>query len=167
MMKRRSAKMKKILLPVERIKEEYKVINEAVEIAKKFDSTLTIFYVNDFKKKLPWVENNKYTGEGIVSEFDASIKKQVVSKEEMIDKNLDISDFMNKIEKMYEVKGVKTELKEIEGDPAEEILDEAENGDYSMIIMRTHDMKNKKRFLLGSVTNKVVHHISIPILVVR
>jgi nucleotide-binding universal stress UspA family protein len=28
-------------------------------------------------------------------------------------------------------------------------------------------MKENKRFLLGSVTNKVVHHIKVPVLVVK
>ncbi|MBG0763406.1 MAG: universal stress protein [Tissierellales bacterium] len=40
-------------------------------------------------------------------------------------------------------------------------------GDYDLVVMRTHGMGATKRFMLGSVTNKVVHHIKKPILVVR
>jgi len=50
---------------------------------------------------------------------------------------------------------------------AEEILKEAESGEYDIVIMRTHGMSATKRFMLGSVTDKVVHHVKKPIMVVR
>jgi len=33
--------------------------------------------------------------------------------------------------------------------------------------MKTHTMKERKRFMLGSVTNKVIHHVNIPIMIIR
>jgi nucleotide-binding universal stress UspA family protein len=74
---------------------------------------------------------------------------------------------LESIAEKYNEKGIKTEIKEVVGDPAAEIINEAENGDYDLIVMRTHGMKATRRFLMGSVTNKVVHHINKPILVVR
>jgi len=68
---------------------------------------------------------------------------------------------------MYQSKGIKTNIITAEGDPASAILDESEKGDYDLIIMKTHTMKERKRFMLGSVTDKVVHHINIPILIIR
>jgi nucleotide-binding universal stress UspA family protein len=68
---------------------------------------------------------------------------------------------------MYRNKGITTETKVSEGDPASAILDEAEKGDYDLVIMKTHTMKERKRFMLGSVTNKVVHHINVPIMIIR
>jgi len=50
---------------------------------------------------------------------------------------------------------------------ATKIIEEAKKGNYDLIIMKTHGMKATKRFMLGSVTDKVVHHVSIPVLVVR
>lgn len=77
------------------------------------------------------------------------------------------NNFMDKVVKLYEKEGIETDSKVIEGDPSAEIIDEADNGNYDLVIMETHSMKDHKRFLLGSVTNKVVHHINVPILVVR
>jgi nucleotide-binding universal stress UspA family protein len=74
---------------------------------------------------------------------------------------------MDKVVKLYENEGIETNFKVIEGDAASEIIDEAEKGEYDLVIMETHSMKENKRFLLGSVTNKVVHHIKVPILVVK
>ena len=68
---------------------------------------------------------------------------------------------------MYIDKGIKTDTMLAEGDPASAILDEAEKGDYDLVIMRTNTMKKRKRFMMGSVTNKVVHHIDKPILIIR
>jgi nucleotide-binding universal stress UspA family protein len=69
--------------------------------------------------------------------------------------------------KPYEDLGLKIQIKETAGDPAVEIIEEAKKGEYDLIIMRTHGMKATKRFMLGSVTDKVVHHVGIPVLVVR
>lgn len=55
----------------------------------------------------------------------------------------------------------------ITGDPAQMIVRIAENEDYHMIMMCTHGMGAAKRLLIGSVTNKVVHHSEIPVVVIR
>lgn len=53
------------------------------------------------------------------------------------------------------------------GNPAATILDVAEKNECDLILMCTHGMGAMKRFLLGSVTNKVVHHAHIPVLIIR
>ncbi len=52
-------------------------------------------------------------------------------------------------------------------DAAEKILEIAENEGFDLIIMTSHGMNAGKRLRLGSVTNKVVYHVKIPILVVK
>jgi len=138
--------MKKILLPLEKTSEEVEVIEEAVEIAKKFDSTITIFHVDDSKVILNEFQYNP-------EEYEKILKKRFINNEKMI--------------KSYEDLGLKIQVKETAGDPPVEIIEESEKGDYDLIIMRTHGMKATKRFMLGSLTDKVVHHAKIPVLVVR
>jgi nucleotide-binding universal stress UspA family protein len=53
------------------------------------------------------------------------------------------------------------------GNPAGVILDTADKTECDLILMCTHGMGAMKRFLLGSVTNKVVHHAKVPVLVIR
>lgn len=53
------------------------------------------------------------------------------------------------------------------GNPAATILDVADKHECDLILMCTHGMGAMKRFLMGSVTNKVVHHASMPVLVIR
>jgi nucleotide-binding universal stress UspA family protein len=53
------------------------------------------------------------------------------------------------------------------GDAAHAILDVCEELECDAIIMSTHGNKAIKRFLLGSVTDKVVHHAKVTVVIVR
>ncbi len=67
----------------------------------------------------------------------------------------------------FEDTGIPVTTHVIQGNPAHEIIEFADKQSCDMIIMCTHGMGTVKRFMLGSVTNKVVHHASVPVLVVR
>ena len=54
-----------------------------------------------------------------------------------------------------------------EGDPADAILDVAEERGADLIIIGNKGMTGAKRFLLGSVPNKVSQHASCSVLIVR
>ena len=54
-----------------------------------------------------------------------------------------------------------------EGDPAEAILDVAEEESADLIIVGNKGMRGAKRFLLGSVPNRVAHHAPCSILIVH
>jgi nucleotide-binding universal stress UspA family protein len=54
-----------------------------------------------------------------------------------------------------------------EGDPADAILDVAEEKDADLIIVGNKGMTGARRFLLGSVPNKVSHHAPCNVMIVR
>ncbi|WP_372789031.1 universal stress protein [Paraconexibacter sp.] len=54
-----------------------------------------------------------------------------------------------------------------QGDPADAILDVAEELDSDLIVVGNKGMTGAKRFLLGSVPNKVSHHAPCSVLIVR
>ena len=54
-----------------------------------------------------------------------------------------------------------------EGDPADAILDVAEETNAEMIVIGNKGMSGAKRFLLGSVPNKVSHHAPCGVYIVR
>jgi nucleotide-binding universal stress UspA family protein len=54
-----------------------------------------------------------------------------------------------------------------QGDPADAILDVAEEENADLIIVGNKGMTGAKRFLLGSVPNKVSHHAPCSVLIVR
>jgi nucleotide-binding universal stress UspA family protein len=54
-----------------------------------------------------------------------------------------------------------------QGDPADAILDVAEENGADLIVVGNKGMTGAKRFLLGSVPNKVSHHAPCSVLIIR
>jgi nucleotide-binding universal stress UspA family protein len=63
--------------------------------------------------------------------------------------------------------GVDTTTHAREGDPADAILDVAEETKADLIVVGNKGMTGAKRFLLGSVPNKVSHHAPCSVVIVR
>ena len=63
--------------------------------------------------------------------------------------------------------GVRAEVHARQGDPADAILDVAEETRADLIVVGNKGMTGAKRFLLGSVPNKVSHHAPCSVLIIR
>ena len=63
--------------------------------------------------------------------------------------------------------GVAVETFARQGDPADAILDVAEERGADLIVVGNKGMTGAKRFLLGSVPNKISHHAPCSVLIVR
>jgi nucleotide-binding universal stress UspA family protein len=61
------------------------------------------------------------------------------------------------------LKGIKVKREVLEGDPATEIVQYAREGNFDLIVMPTHGYGPFRRFLLGSVTAKVLHDAHCPV----
>lgn len=67
----------------------------------------------------------------------------------------------------FEGTGVEIDTVVDTGDPADVILETAEDGDYDLIIVGNRGMTGAKRFLLGSVPSKISHHSPCDTLIVH
>jgi nucleotide-binding universal stress UspA family protein len=63
--------------------------------------------------------------------------------------------------------GVEVETYARQGDPADAILDVAEERGADLVVVGNKGMTGAKRFLLGSVPNKVSHHAPCSVLIIR
>ncbi len=63
--------------------------------------------------------------------------------------------------------GVEVQTFSRRGDPSDAILDVAEEENADLIIVGNKGMTGAKRFLLGSVPNKVSHHAPCSVLIIR
>jgi len=63
--------------------------------------------------------------------------------------------------------GVAVEVYPRQGDPADAVLDVAEELEADLIIVGNKGMTGAKRFLLGSVPNKISHHAPCSVLIIR
>ncbi|HEY1832901.1 MAG TPA: universal stress protein [Solirubrobacteraceae bacterium] len=63
--------------------------------------------------------------------------------------------------------GVEVEVFARQGDPADAVIDVAEEQGADLVIVGNKGMTGAKRFLLGSVPNKVSHHAPCSVLIIR
>src|SRR3954454_18850614 len=71
----------------------------------------------------------------------------------------DVQALLDETKEMLQDGGVQTvNVYAREGDPADAILDVAEEKNSDLIVVGNKGMSGAKRFLLGSVPNKISHH---------
>jgi nucleotide-binding universal stress UspA family protein len=63
--------------------------------------------------------------------------------------------------------GLEAESLVLKGDPAERIIKFAEEQSVDMIVVGSHGIGEFERLVIGSVSEKVVRHAKVPVLVVR
>lgn len=74
---------------------------------------------------------------------------------------------VNSVKGLGEIKGINVEPILLEGHPADELIQYAEKEQMDIIIMGTHGKTGLDRLLLGSVTENVVRHSKVPVMVVN
>ncbi len=63
--------------------------------------------------------------------------------------------------------GIEVQTHPVEGDPAEAILNVAEETKADLIVVGNKGMTGARRFLLGSVPNNISHHAPCSVMIVR
>ncbi len=138
----------RIVVPTDGSDESKKAAKKAISLAKYLGVDVMTLYVIDtsFLARVPYPEE-------IVSfNWDAFLKKGA-------------HNALDKVEKMGKKMGVTVVKKMVEGIPDEEIIKEAKKND--LIVMGSKGRTALDRIMLGSVSEKVVHHASCPVLIVR
>jgi nucleotide-binding universal stress UspA family protein len=77
------------------------------------------------------------------------------------------ADAMEKIRKSLSGKSIEVKTVIRQGDPAEKILETAQKMKVDIIITGSHGRHGTKKFLMGSVSSKVVDYSKCPVLVVK
>jgi nucleotide-binding universal stress UspA family protein len=85
----------------------------------------------------------------------------------MVNPREDVDATLESATVLAEEKGVAVRIFARQGDPADAILDVAEEEHADLIVVGNKGMTGAKRFLLGSVPNKVSHHAPCSVLIVR
>ncbi len=79
----------------------------------------------------------------------------------------DVEATLTDAAELAQAAGVPVETFARRGDPADAILDVAEESEADLIIVGNKGMTGAKRFLLGSVPNKVSHHAPCSVMIIR
>ncbi len=163
---------KKILLPVDQPEYNEKTLAVVKDLAIKNGSEVVIFNAQDNSGTIYWGGHPIIANiaPGSSGEYSDDIEK----KPSRFFENAPIVDdaqaksIVEKVSRYFEGNDIKVIKRTSIGDPPAEILKQLElDPDIDVIIMSTHGMSITRRFLLGSVTNKIVHHSKVPVLVMR
>jgi nucleotide-binding universal stress UspA family protein len=111
----------------------------------------------------------------IVSAFDpvssARLDKERVDApadvEWSINEREDVDSMLSQISAPLEERKIDVKVTARQGNPADAILDVAEEEGADLIVVGNKGMAGARRFLLGSVPNKITHHAPCSVLVVR
>lgn len=139
--------MQKILVAHDGSKSSDKALKKAVEMAISLNASLTVLSV------IPEL----YLTE--LSDADRSKIFNALSKE--------TADAMEKIRKALSGKSIEVKTLIRQGDPAEKILETAQKMKADLIVTGSHGKHGTKKFLLGSVSSKVVDYSKCPVMVVK
>jgi nucleotide-binding universal stress UspA family protein len=144
----------KILIATDGSKYSQTAVLQGMELAKLMGAKVYALYVFDKKAYIPPVlETSIHLG----SKWD-------ITEEMLRQEGADAIEYAKKVAKD---KGIDYEGLVLEGDPAHEILEFAEQNKVDLIIMGTLGKGGLEKFLLGSVADKVVKHSKISVLVVK
>ncbi len=141
--------MKKILVATDGSENSERALIEARKYAECVGGELTILTIIEYLVMMP------YPG----------VEYPVMPDNEELD-NVGESVLTNSLKLFSDFKG-KLNTKLRRGDAAEEIIREADGGDYDLIIMGSKGLGVFSRTILGSVSHKVLNHSKKNILIIR
>jgi len=150
----RKGLIKRILVPLDGSKVAEQIVPHAAGLAKIMAAELILFQAYESLGRM-------ISGEG----FRVMPEKEV--NEENKRREGEAKVYLKSIARPFREKGLTVSEVVASGDPAEEILDYAESSAVDIITMSTHGRSGIKRWVFGSVTDKVLHAGDMPVLVVR
>ncbi len=137
----------KILAPLDGSKESEATIPHVEELARGMEADVTLLHMLKLESLI--------VNYGAIEEVE-SLKAST-------------KDYMEKLTSSMQNKGISTKYVMIEtrGDVADEINNYTAQNYIDLIVMATHGRSGPSRWVLGSVTNKVLHEGNTPIMLIR
>lgn len=152
----------KILVPLDGSEHSLKALDIAIQIAGRFKGKLTLIHVYSVTVMPVMVpEPATLTGPSVPIMSSAEISKIADSARDA--GNRVLSDG----EEKARAEGVDVEKVLVEGHVVHEIVRTAKEGEFDLVVIGARGRSKIRELLLGSVTDGVIHHGAIPVLVVK
>jgi nucleotide-binding universal stress UspA family protein len=143
--------LKKILVATDGSETSMRALDIAIGIVKASGASVTAVYVMDMQRL------SQLPGYASMTGFKDNLTELMLKEGR---------EAMAEIEDKACDAGVIFERIVAQGDPAEELLKLCSQSGFDLIVMGTIGKAGLKKFLLGSVAEKVVRHSQVPVLVV-
>ena len=144
----------KILFPTDGSIHSLHAAKYVAELAKNYGSKITLLHILEIS-----------TGDDPIEIYEdswiAPLWKEKVIKERGKKVIETTKEILNEYGISYKTKVF------IHGHPSETIIEIAEKDEVDLIVMGSHGLSGIKRFMLGSVADRVSHYAPCPVLIVR
>jgi nucleotide-binding universal stress UspA family protein len=127
-------------------------VRQAIDLAKLADASLSI--VSAYEPL------SKRRVEGEKLDAPADVQYELGPRE-------DVNLVLDAAAAVAKKEGLDVQTHPVEGDPADAILNVAEETKADLIVVGNKGMTGARRFLLGSVPNNVSHHAPCSVIIVR
>lgn len=134
-----------ILLPYDGSEGAAEVLHHASEIAHWSNGTIQVLYVADTARDSVTVVEGE-TVDALVREGNEIVEEAA---------------------KTLDTLGIEHETDVVQGNPAPTIVEYADRYDHDLVVMPTHGREGVSRYLIGSVSEKVLRLSTVPVLTVR
>lgn len=141
--------IQRVLLPVDFSHATCGALRYARSLSEHFRSELTLLHV--LPPPTYWMEVPEFAGPRWGDILD-SLRKSALDR---------MGGYVGSFSE--ELRG-RSSMTVQEGDPAVQIVEAAHRQDVDLIVMPTHGYGSFRRFLLGSVTSKVLHDVRCPVM---
>lgn len=144
----------RILVPTDGSKPATEAAEHGFTLAKQFGATVHILYIIEVGDSRTL---NTYGG------IDASL----LSEDGMASIEKEAAEVVERLETRANELGIETVTEIEQGSARQDIINYVSDHDIELIVMGTHGRSGVERFLLGSVTERVIRTADVPVFVVR
>ena len=152
----------RILVPIDGSEHSLKALTYAIEIAKKFQSTLIILHVYSLPKPAPFSPVMPLSGPSAETPLTVEITIELIEKSREKARQL-LAPAKEKAEKQ----GVAAQTMVKEGNAVQEIVKTAKEENVELIVMGARGISKLKEILMGSVSHGVSRNAPCPVLIVK
>jgi nucleotide-binding universal stress UspA family protein len=148
--------MKQILIALDYEPSAQKIAETGVALAKAMNAKVTLIHVvanPAYYSSLDYSPIMGFSGFGITDLANAYVELQKAAQ-----------DFLDKSKEHLGDDSIKTIIKE--GESSEAILAAAKEIHADIIVIGSHSRRGLDKILMGGITEKVLHHTSIPLFIV-
>lgn len=160
-----SCEFKKILIAVDYLLHTEVILKKGMSLAQKYQSKLMIFHcVQGDMPGIPELMTTTSIGVyGGVYSRDLIVLSEKLIEEAKAEMNIWLKSLADKAL----AKGIPTEFEYRIGESGQQICQKAQDWEADLIIMGRRGRKGLSEFLLGSVSNYVLHHAQCSVLIVQ
>jgi nucleotide-binding universal stress UspA family protein len=150
--------MKKVLIALDYNQNSQKVAEKGYSLGKAMNAEVTLLHVIADATYYSSLEYSPIIG---FSSFSSTEFSQIIDNDGLKKASL---YFLDRLKHHLDDKTIQTLVEE--GDTADSILKAAKHLHADIIVMGSHSRRWLEQILLGSVTEKVLHHSTIPLFII-